>query len=105
MIVDGKNISTLRYILISALRFGLENNKESIDRKKALSKFIKSYPELIDYETCRLMQFHIDLYFGRRETNKFDDYRDYKIWKNLYNWLKGVEDINDTRKTFNNQRS
>lgn len=51
------------------------------------------------------MQFHIDLYFGRRETNKFDDYRDYKIWKNLYNWLKGVEDINDTRKTFNNQRS
>lgn len=42
MIVDGKNISTLRDILISALRFGLENNKESIDRKKLYQNLLKA---------------------------------------------------------------
>ena len=104
MVVDSKDISALKNILISALRFGLEGNKESIDRKKALSKFIRTYPELIDYKTCRVMQFHIDLYFGRRETNKFDNYRDYKIWKSLYSWLKQLEKTYENRKNISDWR-
>lgn len=96
MIIDEKYISNLKDILISALSFGLESNKESIDRKKALSKFIKSYSKLIDYKTCKLMQFHIDLYLGKRETDKFDNYRDYNVWKSLYSWLKQLEITFDT---------
>lgn len=44
MVVDSKDISALKNILISALRFGLEGNKESIDRKKLCRNLSEHIP-------------------------------------------------------------